>query len=60
MSSHIQDVEIRSSDARMLRTILKNAGYVTAKMAPLNGPLHQPSEAVLQRFMSGTMQESRA
>ncbi|MBD9375649.1 hypothetical protein IB238_23875 [Rhizobium sp. ARZ01] len=58
MSSKIQRVEFRTSDSRILREMLKKAGYITAKLTPLAGPLHHPSQAALRRFMTGTMQEA--
>ncbi len=57
MPSNIQHVDFRTSDIRILREMLKKAGYITAKLKPLPGPLNHPSQSVLRRFMIGTMQE---
>ena len=37
--------------------MLRNAGYTTARLKPLAGPLHQASESVLRRFLTLTMQD---
>lgn len=58
MSSNVQYVDFRTSDSRILREMLKKAGYVTARLKPLNGTLHHPSQTMLRRFMTGTMPEA--
>lgn len=57
MSSNIQHVDFRTSDTRILQDMLKKAGYVTAQLKPLPGPLQHSSQSVLRRFISATMQE---
>ncbi len=65
MSSVVRHVEPRSDDrsvsgdisARVLKDMLRNAGYTTARLKPLAGPLHQASESVLRRFLTLTMQD---
>ncbi|MBD9371810.1 hypothetical protein IB238_04035 [Rhizobium sp. ARZ01] len=57
MSSNIARIDFRTRDIRILRKMLKQANYVTAKLKPLAGPLNHPSQSVLRRFMTGTMQE---
>ena len=56
MSSKVQHVNFRSGDVCILREMLKNADYVSAKLKPLTGPLNHPSQSVLRRFMAATMQ----
>ncbi|PTM91963.1 hypothetical protein C7449_1088 [Mycoplana dimorpha] len=58
MSSNVQHVDFRTSDIRIIREMLAKAGYVTARLMPLTGPLHQASKSVLRRFMTGTMKDS--
>lgn len=55
MSSSIHAVDFNPGDNRILNQMLEHAGYVTARMKPLSGPLSAQSHAVLLRFMSGVM-----
>ncbi|MDR6759715.1 hypothetical protein J2Y48_005033 [Mycoplana sp. BE70] len=58
MSSNVHHVDFRTSDIRIMREMLVKAGYVTARLVPLTGPLQHASKSVLRRFMTGTMQDS--
>ena len=65
MSSNVHHVDFRPGDksisgeisARVLKDMLHNAGYTTANLKPLAGPLHQASQSVLRRFLTLTMPE---
>ena len=65
MSSVVRHVEPRTDDrsvsgdisARVLKDMLHNAGYTTANLKPLAGPLHDASRSVLRRFLTLTMPE---
>ncbi|HVK91836.1 MAG TPA: hypothetical protein VM468_10620 [Mycoplana sp.] len=58
MSSNIQYVNFRSHETRMLRDMLKNAGYKTSNLKPLLGPQWDRSQTLLQRFMSGVLHQA--
>ncbi|MCD2182934.1 hypothetical protein OCK02_07750 [Rhizobium sp. TRM96647] len=65
MSSNVHHIEFRTGDkpvpgeisARVLKDMLHNAGYTTANLKPLAGPLHDASRSVLRRFLTLTMPE---
>lgn len=42
---------------RVLKDMLRNAGYTTDRLEPLAGRLRQTSETVLHRFLTLTMQD---
>jgi len=57
MSSSIYAVDFNPGSNRILNQMLRKAGYVTARMKPLPGPLSSQSRTVLLRFMSGVIRE---
>ncbi|QWK81056.1 MULTISPECIES: hypothetical protein [Brucella/Ochrobactrum group] len=58
MSSSIHLVNFHISN-RILNQMMAKAGYVTARMKPLPGPLFHQSNLVLHHFMSGVMRDHR-
>ena len=56
MSSNALRVELPANDAYIIGQMLKKARYSTAKLEPLTGPLHDPSQSILQRFIAATME----
>jgi len=50
MSSNVQHIDFGPRNARMLREILKRAGYETHRMKPLSGSDHAASVILLARF----------
>ncbi len=59
MSSTLHPVDFHCSN-RILNQMMARAGYVTARLKPLSGPLYQQSTVVLQNFMTGLMRDHRA
>ncbi|WP_234188163.1 hypothetical protein [Shinella sp. NM-101] len=57
MSSKVSAIDFNPACNRILNQMLHKAGYVTARMQPLTGPLARQSKAVLVRFMSGVMRD---
>jgi len=60
MSSSVYPVDFSPYSNRILNQMLHKAGYVTARMKPLSGPLSSQSRAVLHRFMSGVVRQGNA
>ena len=58
MSSTIQNVDFNPAGNRILNQMLHKAGYVTARLTPLSGPLAEQSRCVLRRFMDGVVDRS--
>lgn len=50
MSSNIQYINFGPRHVRLLREILKRAGYVSERMEPLAGPEREASLILLRRF----------
>lgn len=57
MSSSIHAVDFDPGSNRILNKMLHKAGYVTARMKPLSGPLSSQSRTVLLRFMAGVIRQ---
>lgn len=57
MSSSIHAVDFNPGSNRILNQMLHKAGYVTARMKPLSGPLSSQSHTVLVRFLSGVIRQ---
>ena len=55
VSSSIYHIDFRPSHTRMLRKMLKKAGYVSSNMKPIEGPQYEASKSLLIRFRSGIM-----
>ncbi len=60
MSSTVHTIDFNPASNHILNIMLHQAGYVTAKMKPLSGPLAGRSSAVLHRFMSGVIRQGGA
>ncbi len=60
MSSSVRTVDFNPGGNRILNQMLHKAGYVTARMKPLSGPLSSQSRVVLDRFMSGDVRQGNA
>ncbi|TAA55629.1 hypothetical protein EXZ48_24880 [Shinella sp. JR1-6] len=58
MSSAIRNVDFNPASNRVLKQMLHKAGYVTARLTPLSGPLAEQSRSVLRRFMAGVVDRS--
>ena len=50
MSSNIRHIDFGPPHARLLREILRRAGYVSERMEPLAGAERQASLILLRRF----------
>lgn len=60
MSSSVHAIDFNPGSNRILNQMLHKAGYVTARMKPISGPLSSQSRAVLHRFMSGVIRQGNA
>lgn len=58
MSSAIRNVDFNPASNRVLKHMLHKAGYVTARLTPLSGPLAEQPRSVLRRFMAGVVDHS--
>lgn len=50
MSSNVLHIDFGPRHARLLREILKRAGYVSERLEPLAGPRREASLILLPRF----------
>ena len=56
MSSTALHVDFPANETYIIGQMLKKARYSTAELRPLAGPLHDPSQSILQRFIAATME----